>query len=75
MRRSLHQQLLGTQASYGIGGDGEVRLYLGAVEISGKRHTLIIALDADYHADLLSLEKAASSVISSVRLAGTEGSA
>jgi hypothetical protein len=60
--------------SYGIGGDEEVRLYIGTIQISGSPHTFMVALDAVDHADLLRLENAAEPVIGSVRLPpGTVG--
>jgi hypothetical protein len=60
--------------SYGIGGDEEVRLYLGTLRISGSPHTFMVALDAADHADLLRLENAAKPIIGSVRLpSGTVG--
>lgn len=54
--------------SYGIGGDAEVRLYLGTLQINGSPHTFLVVLSADNHADLLRLENAAKPVIGSVRL-------
>ena len=54
--------------SYGIGGDEEVRLYLGTIHISGGMHTFVVALDASDHAGLLRLEEAAKPIIGSVRL-------
>ena len=54
--------------SYGIGGDGEVRLYLGTIRISGSPHTFFAVLDAVDHADLLGFEKAVKPIIGSVRL-------
>jgi len=63
------------QGFYGIGGDDEIRLYLGTIHISGKHHTFLIALHADNHFDLLSLDKVAATILSSVRLpAGTTSS-
>lgn len=53
---------------YGIGGDEEVRLYLGTIKVSGSSHTSLVALDAADHADLLRLENAAKPIIGSVRL-------
>jgi hypothetical protein len=53
---------------YSIGGDGEVRLYLGTIQLNGSPHTFFVALDAVSHADLLSLDKAASQIIASLRL-------
>ena len=53
---------------YAIGGDEEVRLYLGTIQISGSPHTFLVALDAADHADLLRLENTAKPIISSVRL-------
>lgn len=65
----------GSSAAYGIGGDGEVRLYLGTIQISGKPHTFLIAFDADNHADLLRLEKSATPILGRLRLpAGTAAS-
>jgi hypothetical protein len=58
----------GSRASYGIGGNGEVCLYLGTIEISGKHHTFLVAVDAGNRADLLRLENAATSILKSVRL-------
>jgi hypothetical protein len=58
----------GTSGSYGIGGDGQVRLYLGTILISGKQHTFLIAFDADNHADLLRLEERAVPILNSVHL-------
>lgn len=59
---------------YGIGGDEEIRLYLGTITINGSPHTFMVALDAVDHADLLRLENAAKPVIGSVRLPpGTAG--
>jgi len=52
----------------GIGGDEEVRLYLGTIQIHGSAHTFLIALDAPDHADLQSLEKAAKPILDSVNL-------
>ena len=54
--------------SYGIGGNEEVRLYLGTIHISGSPHTFFVALDASDHADLLRLEQAAKPIIGRVRL-------
>jgi hypothetical protein len=42
--------------AYSIGGDEEVRLYLGTIQIGGSPHTFLIDLDAADHADLLRLE-------------------
>ena len=53
---------------YSIGGDEQVRLYLGTIQISGNPHTFLVALDAADHADLLRLENAAKPIIGSVRL-------
>ncbi len=53
---------------YGIGGDEEVRLYLGTIKTNGNPHTFFVALDAADHADLLRLENAAKPIIGSVRL-------
>jgi hypothetical protein len=53
---------------YGIGGDEEVRLYLGTIQVSGSPHTFLVALDAADHADLLRLENAAKPIIGSLRL-------
>jgi hypothetical protein len=58
----------GSSNSYGIGGDGEVRLYLATIQISGSPRTFLVALDAVNHADLLRLEKAANPIVNSVRL-------
>jgi len=54
--------------TYGLGGDGEVRLYLGTIQIRGNTHTFVVALDASDHADLLRLEKAGQPILDSVRL-------
>jgi hypothetical protein len=53
---------------YSIGGDEEVRLYLGTIKVSGSPHTFLIALDAADHADLMRLENAAKPILGSVRL-------
>lgn len=53
---------------YGIGGDGQVRLYLGTIKITGRAHTFVIALDAGNHAGLLRLERAATPILGSLRL-------
>jgi hypothetical protein len=53
---------------YGIGGDEQVRLYLGTIQISGRPHTFFVALDAVNHADLLRLEKAANPIVNNVRV-------
>jgi len=58
----------GSNNFYSIGGDEQVRLYLGKIQISGSPHTLFVALDAVNHADLLRLEKAANPIVGSVRL-------
>jgi hypothetical protein len=58
----------GSSNFYGIGGDEEVRLYLGTIQISGSPHTFFIALDAVNHADLLRLEKAAKPIVNNVRV-------
>ena len=58
----------GSSNFYGIGGNGQVRLYLGTIQISGHPHTFFIALDAGDHADLTRLAQAAKPVIGSVRL-------
>jgi hypothetical protein len=58
----------GSSNFYGIGGDEEVRLYLGTIQISGRPHTFLVALDAVNHADLLRLEKAVDPIVDSVRL-------
>jgi hypothetical protein len=47
---------------YSIGGDEEVRLYLGTIQINGSPNTFLIALDAADHADLLRLENAANPI-------------
>lgn len=54
--------------SFSIGGDEEVRLYLGTIQVSGRPHTFFTVLDAGDHADLLRLEQAAEPIIGSVRL-------
>jgi hypothetical protein len=54
--------------SYGIGGDEQIRLYLGTLQISGSPHTFMVVLDATDHADLLRLENAAKPILGSVRL-------
>jgi hypothetical protein len=53
---------------YSIGGDEEVRLYIGTIKVSGSPHTFLIALDAADRADLLRLENAANPIIGSVSL-------
>jgi hypothetical protein len=53
---------------YGIGGDEEVRLYLGTIKINGNPRTFFVDLDAADHADLLRLEKAVKPILGSVRL-------
>lgn len=53
---------------YSIGGDEQVRLYLGTITINGNPHTFLVALDAADHADLLRLENATRPIIGSVRL-------
>ena len=53
---------------YGIGGDEEVRLYLGTIQINGNPHTLMVALDAGDQYGLLHLENVAKPIIGSVRL-------
>jgi hypothetical protein len=58
----------GSDEFYGIGGDEEIRLYLGSIRISGYLHTMIVALDATDHADLLRLEAAAAPIIDSLNL-------
>lgn len=58
----------GSSASYGIGGNGQVRLYLDTIHLKANRHTFLIAFDADTHADLLRLEKAAIPILASLRL-------
>jgi hypothetical protein len=58
----------GSSNFYGIGGDEQVRLYLGTIRISGNPHTFFVALDAVNHADLLRLEKAANPIVSNVRV-------
>jgi hypothetical protein len=58
---------------YSIGGDEEVRLYLGTIKVSGSSHTFLVALDAADHADLLRLENAAKPIIGSVRLPSGAG--
>ena len=58
----------GSSNFYGIGGDEEVRLYIGTIQISGTPHTFLVALDAVNRADLLRLEKAANPIIQGVRL-------
>ena len=68
MRRHIHQPPLEHPGGYGIGGDEQVRLYLGTIKVSGSPHTFLVALDAADHADLLRLENAAKPIIGSVRL-------
>jgi hypothetical protein len=58
----------GSSNFYGIGGDEEVRLYLGTIQISGRPHTFLVALDVVNHADLLRLEKAANPIVNNVRV-------
>ena len=53
---------------YAIGGDEQVRLYLGTIQISGSPHTFLVALDAADQPDLLRLENAAKPIIGSLRL-------
>jgi hypothetical protein len=53
---------------YGIGGDEQVRLYLGTIQISGRPHTLMVALDAGDQYGLRHLENLAKPIIGSVRL-------
>ena len=60
---------------YGIGGDEEVRLYLGTIQISGRPHTFFVALDAVNHADLLRLEKAANPIVNNMHLPTGTGNA
>jgi hypothetical protein len=53
---------------YGIGGDGQVRLYLAAMKRNGHSHTFYIALDASNHANLLRLTQTAKPIIAAMRL-------
>jgi hypothetical protein len=53
---------------YGIGGEGEAALYLGAIRTSSGPQTMIVALDGLNHADLGRLSTAARPIIESVRL-------
>jgi hypothetical protein len=64
----------GSSNFYGIGGNEQVRLYLGTIEISGRPHTFFVALDAVNHADLLRLEQAANPIVNNVRLPTGVGS-
>jgi hypothetical protein len=54
--------------SYGIGGEEEVRLYLGTIRLGGETHTFLVGLDAVSHAGLRRLEDATKSILDSVRL-------
>jgi hypothetical protein len=55
---------------YGIGGEEEVRLYLGTVRLNEEPHTLLIGLDAVNHADLGWLVGVVRPILESFRLPG-----
>src|SRR6266704_3226726 len=54
--------------SYGIGGDGEVRLYISAINIRGQVHTFFVVLDAGDHHELDVITKTSQPVLGSVGL-------
>jgi hypothetical protein len=54
--------------SYGIGGDGEVRLYISAINIRGQVHTFFVVLDAGDHHELDVITKTSQPVLGSLGL-------
>lgn len=58
----------GSSNFYGIGSDGQVRLYLGTIHINGHPHTFFVALDAVNHTALARLAKAAEPILGNLRL-------
>ena len=53
---------------YGIGGTGEVRLYLATITSSGQASNFLVAVDATSHADLAAFAAEATPIINSVGL-------
>ena len=53
---------------FGIGGHNQVRLYLAQIKRHSARHTLVVALAANNHAQLLHLTEAAKTILQSIQL-------
>jgi hypothetical protein len=58
---------------YGIAGDDAIRFYLSDIKVKGRRHLLIVAIEARNRADLTIRRPAAERLIHTATLAVTPG--